>query len=175
VALIKNEALVNEELDPKLIINRLKREIDELKNQISMGAGEVDTSELTNTEIEKIKLQVQRYLDDRDIDAPCLNVGADMRKINFCFKLMKDLHNGRPAGGGGAKASQENNSSHTGAGGGQANITIVDASLYDSKETKDLKETLRQRDNEISALSFCFYFYTDPISLDLFTLKIQQN
>jgi len=120
-----------------------------------MGGGEVDTSELTNTEIEKMKLQVQRYLDDRDIDAPCLNVGADMRKINFCFKLMKDLHNGRPAG---AKASQENNSSHTGAGGGQANITIVDASLYDSKETKDLKETLRQRDNEISALSFWFFF-----------------
>ncbi len=34
----------------------------------------------------------------------------------------------------------------------QPNITIVDSSHYDSKETKELKETLRQRDNEISIL-----------------------
>ena len=33
-----------------------------------------------------------------------------------------------------------------------ANVTIVDASHYDSKELKDLKDTLRQRDNEISIL-----------------------
>ncbi len=32
------------------------------------------------------------------------------------------------------------------------NITIVDSSHYDTKETKELKETLRQRDNEISIL-----------------------
>jgi len=155
VALIKNEALVNEELDPKLIISRLKREIDELKNQISMGSGEVDTSELTNTEIDKIKVQVQRYLDDRDIDAPVLNVGADMRKINFCFKLLKDFYNGK-SGGGGNKPVQENLNNSLG---GQPNITIVDASLYDSKETKDLKETLRQRDNEISKKNFFKYMF----------------
>ena len=32
------------------------------------------------------------------------------------------------------------------------NITIVDSSHYDSKETKELKETLKQRDHEISIL-----------------------
>lgn len=155
VALIKNEALVNEELDPKLIINRLKREVEELKNQISMGNGEVDTSELTNTEIEKLKLLCQRFLDDRDIDAPCLNVGADMRKINFSFKYLKELHHSQSKGTGQNNSNNNSNSSQNQQGGRQQpNITIVDASLYDSKETKDLKETLKQRDNEISTFTF---------------------
>jgi kinesin family protein 6/9 len=54
VALIKNEALVNEELDPKLIIIRLKREIEELKNQITISTGSsFQNEDLTNTEIDK--------------------------------------------------------------------------------------------------------------------------
>ncbi len=53
VALIKNEALVNEELDPKLIINRLKREVEELKNQLAISQTEYNAAELTNYEIEK--------------------------------------------------------------------------------------------------------------------------
>ncbi len=56
VALIKNEALINEELDPKLIIVRLKREIDELKNQLSIvnnGDSSFIKDELKQEEIEK--------------------------------------------------------------------------------------------------------------------------
>jgi kinesin family protein 6/9 len=53
VALIKNEALVNEELDPKLIINKLKREIEELKNQLAMSQTEYNPNELTNYETDK--------------------------------------------------------------------------------------------------------------------------
>ena len=56
VALIKNEALINEELDPKLIILRLKREVDELKNQLAIannGDGTFDTSDLKQDELEK--------------------------------------------------------------------------------------------------------------------------
>lgn len=55
VALIKNDALVNEELDPRLIINRLKREVEELKNQlmISNNGEGVSTESLTQDEIEK--------------------------------------------------------------------------------------------------------------------------
>lgn len=154
VALIKNEALVNEELDPKLIINRLKREVEELKNQISMGKGEVDTTELTNNEIERLKQLIKRFIDDRDIDAAPLNVGADMRKINFCFKHLKEIYHNMPSAGASSANKPNGNSSgsQNGSGGGQPNITIVDASLYDSKETKDLKETLKQRDNEIGKL-----------------------
>jgi kinesin family member 6/9 len=51
--LIKNEALVNEELDPKLIINKLKREIEELKNQLAISQTEYNPNELTNYETDK--------------------------------------------------------------------------------------------------------------------------
>ena len=57
VALIKNEALINEELDPKLIILRLKREVEELKNQLTISSGGGDNAfngtELKADEIEK--------------------------------------------------------------------------------------------------------------------------
>lgn len=95
---------------------------------------------------------VQRFLDDKDAEAATLNVGADMRKINFCFKLLKEMYiqltkNGQ------LKSATNNQLSNTSNPSNQTpNITIVDSSLYDSKETKDLKDTLRQRDNEISIL-----------------------
>lgn len=57
MALIKNEALINEELDPKLIIVRLKKEVEELRNQLAIANnGEVNTGDLTQDEIEKYLL-----------------------------------------------------------------------------------------------------------------------
>ena len=93
----------------------------------------------------------QRFLEDKDIEGSNLNVGADMRKINYCFKFIKELYlqsfNNKsklPA----ITNAPSNNSNNNSA----PNITIVDSSHYDSKETKDLKETLKQRDHEISIL-----------------------
>lgn len=147
MALIKNEATINEELDPRLIINRLKKEVEELKNQLSISNnGEIFTGDLNQDEIEKLKILVQRYLEDRESDAT-LNVGADMRKINFCYKLFKELYNQALAK---AKSNPNLNQTNNSTTALQPNITIVDSSHYDTKEMKDLKETLRQRDNEIS-------------------------
>lgn len=138
--MIKNEAIINEELDPRLVINRLKREVEQLKNQLSIANnGEACAEDLSLDEIEKLKILIQRYLEDRDNDSS-LNVGADMRKINFCFKFLKDFYIQLLAK---SKIAPQS---------GNTNVTIVDASHYDSKELKDLKDTLKQRDNEISIL-----------------------
>lgn len=62
--MIKNEALINEELDPKLIIVRLKKEVEELRNQLAIANnGEVNTGDLTQDEIEKYLLNsnMQKY------------------------------------------------------------------------------------------------------------------
>ena len=74
-----------------------------------------------------------------------LSVGADMRKINFCFKYFKELYLQIKANGSTTNKVSNNSSK-------PANTTILDSSHYDSKEMKDLKETLRQRDNEINIL-----------------------
>jgi len=147
VALIKNDALVNEELDPKLVILRLKKEVDELKNQLQLSAGgAVDTSELIPTEIERLKRIVTDFLEDKEPDA-AISVGADMRKINFCFKVLKDYYLEIKS-----KPVSAPVTSKPPVGANAAQIQLVDSSHYDSKEMKSLKDTLKQRDNEITIL-----------------------
>lgn len=50
VALIKNDAVLNEELDPKLVVIKLKRDIEQLKEELAMATGEQRTDELTGEE-----------------------------------------------------------------------------------------------------------------------------
>lgn len=91
----------------------------------------------------RLKVLVQRFLEDRDTEAT-LKIGADMRKINFCFRYLKELYL--------SQSNKASKSTATGASGQQQqpNVTVLESSFYDSKETKDLKDTLKQRDNEIS-------------------------
>ena len=51
VAMIKNDAILNEELDPKLMIERLRREVQQLKDELSMATGEQRTDSLTDDDI----------------------------------------------------------------------------------------------------------------------------
>ncbi len=84
---------------------------------------------------------MQRYVDDKDSEG-VLSVGADMRKINYCFRLLRELYV--------AACAQSTAATKPPVAASNPNVTILDASHYDSKELKELKETLRQRDNEIS-------------------------
>jgi hypothetical protein len=78
-----------------------------------------------------------------------MDVGADMKKINFCFKIIKDYYIDLKT-----KPKQENSAiTNTTTNATTNSITIVDSSHYDNKETKDLKDLLKQRDNEISLFS----------------------
>jgi kinesin family protein 6/9 len=94
---------------------------------------------------------VQRFLEDKDSETSTLSVGADMRKINYCFKLLKEMYN-QLLKSGSSSSSKPNTNTNTNLNQQQPNITIVDSSLYDTKEMKDLKDTLKQRDNEINIL-----------------------
>jgi kinesin family protein 6/9 len=117
-----------------------------LKNQLSMSNGVEISGELSVSDLDRLRFLVQTYLDDRDVDS-ALSVGADMRKINFCFKYLKEVYMQLKASVALSASKALASSSNQ-----PASITIVDSSHYDSKEMKDLKETLRQRDNEISIL-----------------------
>ena len=54
VALIKNDVLLNEELDPKLMIQKLKREIQQLREELAMATGEQRTDELSEEDLERL-------------------------------------------------------------------------------------------------------------------------
>ena len=51
MALIKNDAVCNEEVDPKLVISRLKREIQTLKDGMELNGNEVTSDPLTDEEL----------------------------------------------------------------------------------------------------------------------------
>ncbi|XP_043940798.1 kinesin-like protein KIF6 [Protopterus annectens] len=138
VALIKNEAVLNEEIDPQLMIVRLKKEIQALKDELAMVTGEQRTEELVEDELLKLQDLIKRFLEDSDPEAT-LEVGADMRKIQHCFTYLKQLANERRV--------FENTPSLTESCLGNSNNT--ESSSEDVKKIRDL---LHQRDNEINIL-----------------------
>ncbi|XP_063764289.1 kinesin-like protein KIF6 isoform X3 [Eleginops maclovinus] len=140
VALIKNEATLNEELDPALLIARLKREIQSLKEELTMVTGEQRDGQLTVGEIQRLEELVKAFLDDPDPDL-MLSLGSDMRKIQFCFSLLKIMIMDKQRGGNGNAD-------------GKASWTAAERedSQQSAAEVSKLKEMMTQRDNEISIL-----------------------
>ncbi|KAM9155825.1 kinesin-like protein KIF6 [Pangshura tecta] len=138
VALIKNEAVLNEEIDPRLMIIQLKKVIQELKDELALVTGEQRTEELTQEELLKMDEIIKTFLEDPDPEST-LDVGADMRKIKHCFNYIKQLIN---------------------------RTNIPDRSLLSpditgdedtntpekKEELKKLRDLLHQRDNEINIL-----------------------
>ncbi|XP_038825461.1 kinesin-like protein KIF6 [Salvelinus namaycush] len=141
VALIRNEALLNEEMDPALLIVRLKREIQSLKEELSMVTGEKREDQLTQEEIHKMEELVKVFLDDPDCEVT-LALGPDMRKIHYCFSLLKVMIRERLSigDGGGDHPSPP--------------PPVVVPNQKDSPQLQPadltkLREMLTQRDNEI--------------------------
>ncbi|NXU39322.1 KIF6 protein, partial [Drymodes brunneopygia] len=137
VALIKNEAVLNEEIDPRLMIIQLKKENQELKDELALVTGKQRTSELSQEELLQLDELIEAFLKDTDPDSS-LDVGADMRKIKYCFVHMKQIMN-HPMTSGKKLLSQdiseEKNSEKEG-----------------GEELEKLKGLLQQRDNEINIL-----------------------
>uniref|UniRef100_A0A8C3JCP6 Kinesin-like protein n=1 Tax=Calidris pygmaea TaxID=425635 RepID=A0A8C3JCP6_9CHAR len=138
VALIKNEAVLNEEIDPRLMIVQLQKEIQELKDELALVTGKQRTSELSQEELLQLDELIETFLKDNDPDST-LDVGADMRKIKYCFIHVKELMNH-------SKISDKKlRSQHI----SEEKDTNKEAG---EEELKKLKELLRQRDNEINIL-----------------------
>ncbi|XP_075563251.1 kinesin-like protein KIF6 [Pelecanus crispus] len=138
VALIKNEAVLNEEIDPRLMIVQLKKEIQELKDELALVTGKQRTSELSQEELLQLNELIETFLEDNDPDST-LDVGADMRKIKYCFVHVKQLMNH-------SKISDKKLlSQHI----SEEKDTSKEAR---EEELKKLKKLLQQRDNEIHIL-----------------------
>ncbi|XP_028422458.1 kinesin-like protein KIF6 isoform X5 [Perca flavescens] len=144
VSLIKNEAILNEELDPALLIARLKREVQSLKEDLAMVTGEQRDDQLTVEEIQKLEELVKAFLNDSDPDVT-LSLGPDMRKIQFCFSLLKKMIMNKQGGG---------NRHSDGRASPAATVreAVIEDSDHSAAEMTRLKEMMVQRDNEISIL-----------------------
>ncbi|XP_050170808.1 kinesin-like protein KIF6 isoform X2 [Myiozetetes cayanensis] len=138
VALIKNEAVLNEEIDPRLMIVQLKKEIQDLKDELELVTGKQRTSELSQEELLQLDELIETFLKDNDPDST-LDVGADMRKIKYCFIRMKQLVN-HPTISDKKLLSQDISEEE-------------DANKESGEEEQEkLKHLLQQRDDEINIL-----------------------
>ena len=138
VALIANRLEVNEELDPRLLVARLKAEVRELKEEIQILRGEgyersVDA--LSAEERARCEQLIGAYMVDTDGSA-MLNPG-EMAKIQMCFRLLRE----RVLSGGGG-----------GRGGGGGGAPSAPAAAADGDEVSRLRMQLQQRDHEINIL-----------------------
>uniref|UniRef100_A0A4W2HFJ9 Kinesin-like protein n=1 Tax=Bos indicus x Bos taurus TaxID=30522 RepID=A0A4W2HFJ9_BOBOX len=137
VALIKNEAVLNEEIDPKLMIIRLQKEIQELKDELAIVTGEQRTEALTEAELLQLEKLITSFLEDQDPESK-LEVGTDMRKIHHCFHYLKKLLNDKKIHRQ-STAPSENKDQNC-------------QEPLKEEEYKKLRDILQQRDNEINIL-----------------------
>ena len=143
VAMVKNEATINEQLDPQLMIKRLKQENRELREEIAMLKGEaVDRgdSELSDDEKARLMELVRGYISDPSEEA-ALAV-SEYGKIKATFKIFKQLVlEGSMSKGGGS-------------GGGMDSVALPGGAVISGGGTDmdTLRLQLQQRDNEINIL-----------------------
>lgn len=153
VSSIKQNAHVNEEQDPVILVRQLKREISQLKDQIaflSKGADCDPNRAVQGDELERCKEAVQRFLKDPDPAATVLGLGGDWARVSAVFRLLKSFVGG--SGGGGAPRTPLTPPLPS------TPITMVQnaASLSEvaalKEEIRRLNTSMQQRENELSLL-----------------------
>ncbi|XP_059163780.1 kinesin-like protein KIF6 [Physella acuta] len=140
VAMIRNDVTLNEELDPHLLIAKLKRENAELRDQLALATGVQLSEELTQEDMDRCEYAVKTYLEDPDPEC-ILSVGHDLRKIHKCFRILKRYFLEKP------KAVVQSPYPPL-----TREETQPDVGPYRDAETTKLKELIEQRDNEINIL-----------------------
>ena len=92
VALVKNSAHINEEMEPELIIRRLKSELARLREEIKFLKRECGEEEhLSQDQRNALTCQVEKYVDDKNVLAK-LNIGKiSLTKIYDCFAIFKNI------------------------------------------------------------------------------------
>mmetsp|Transcript_27944 Transcript_27944/g.39996 ORF Transcript_27944/g.39996 Transcript_27944/m.39996 type:complete len:596 (+) Transcript_27944:316-2103(+) len=92
VALVKNTASVNQELEPLLVIRRLKADIIKLREEIKFLKGESgDDGLITELQRDELNRAIKCYINDRDQRTE-LNIGSiTITKLNEAFRLFKSI------------------------------------------------------------------------------------
>ena len=125
VALVKNDAVLNEETDPSVTIARLKSEVSTLRAEIGYLKGEAgEGDELTDAERNELHSACEGYVKSRDPDETLRVAPLTLTRIRDCFALLKNMVLQAMASGGSGDGSTD----------------------------EQLKATLKERDNEIAIL-----------------------
>ncbi|CAK4088615.1 unnamed protein product [Aphanomyces euteiches] len=151
VARVRNDAHLNEEVDPAIVIRRLKAQIVSLQEELSVLKGEAkEGDELKDYEKDKLRQKCIDYANDRDPEAH-LNMGEiTYIKMKLCFQFLKELYQSNPGGGGGG--SEGSGGGFSGAASTSNQLTHSSSNPESQARLLELQQTLQQRDNEIAIL-----------------------
>lgn len=142
VAMIRQNAHVNEETDPFVLVKKLRVEISELKDRLafaeSQGGGSGDRA-LTEDEYHMCEHIVEKYLRCPDPEARIEGFEGDLARIYGCFGIMKKI----VVDGGLSSES----------GGGGTRLKECEAQLEVCKSQMEaLQISLQQKENEMTML-----------------------
>ncbi|ETV70453.1 hypothetical protein H257_14115 [Aphanomyces astaci] len=154
VARVRNDAHLNEEVDPVILIRQLKAQIVALQEELTVLKGDVkEGDDLKEYEKDKLRQKVVEYANNPDADAH-LNMGEiSYTKMRLCFGFLKAMITGD-------SATVNTTSSTTTSSNQSGHSTNQDGggSLYSSSDPElhgrlmELEHTIQQRDNEIAIL-----------------------
>uniref|UniRef100_A0A7S3K768 Kinesin-like protein n=1 Tax=Aureoumbra lagunensis TaxID=44058 RepID=A0A7S3K768_9STRA len=132
VALVKNDAMINEETDPLVTIARLKAEVSSLRAQIGFLQSKNGEDEaLTNTERTELQSACDQYLSSPDANEELAVAPLTLNRIRECFTIFKQYFLE-------ARKNASNGNSNSNAA--------------QSCQTSDVEKMLKERDNEIAIL-----------------------
>jgi kinesin family protein 6/9 len=152
VAMVRNAAFVNEEIDPKLVIKRLKLQVRELREELAAAQGQKGPERaLDEDELQRCKQMVSEYLGS---DKPVVEAGLPNRnKVAACFAVFKDLLLAAQQGRGSEDAMTVVSSSKALTSPSGKSASSFGASGGASEdELKKLRLMVSSRDNEIAIL-----------------------
>jgi len=175
VAQVKNAANVNEEVDPTLVIRRLKSEMAELQQEVVMlrgemgegggsGSGGAGGEGAGEEQVAYLRRQCGRFVDEADPLA-ALEVGEmTFSKMRDCFGILKQMvleerRKGRAGGEeGGAAGGRDGAAAYAaarggGRGGGRAAAGGGGGGGGGDARVAELTNALEQRDNEVAILT----------------------
>ncbi|CAM9586109.1 unnamed protein product [Scytosiphon promiscuus] len=155
VSTIKNEARVNEDVDPGVLIRRLRSECATLNDEVAFLKGESgDGEELTTEEAEDLKNRRCRIFVEDPAPGAQLSIGAyTLTKLKRCFSVFKAM----VMDGGQALMSSNSRSGVEALIFAHAplrcsfGLSLV-SSIVSFSQLLSLQDALRQRDNEIAIL-----------------------
>ena len=152
VALVRNKAEINEELEPAVIIRRLRSEVGRLREEVKYlkgkngeeeGGDVGDGSDLNEEQISDLERRVEEYVSDRD-DRSVLDIGAvTLTRMQFAHTIFKRM---LLAGTSSRTCANDANGNATYSLRGSA----TDSSLRE--KVSELERTLQRRDHEIAIL-----------------------
>lgn len=152
MAKVRNDAFLNEELDPLLLIQQLKVEIVQLKEEITFlkqeggeEGGEEESNQFSESQQQKARTQCENFLQNPNPQTK-LSFGSIFPSISYAtfqlgFQYCREIYQQHMKDRASAPAAKDNDE-----------IAIEDIIDDENASIEDLRQLLKQRNQEISIL-----------------------